>query len=88
MTDITEEMLATAHKIAFKNRIIIETGMACGCFSCGKTFVRTAIVEWVDDDLTPVCPFCHIDAVLGEHQGFPLTEEFLTAMYNRYFTVK
>jgi NAD-dependent SIR2 family protein deacetylase len=86
MTTYTETMLVEAHKQGFKNRAVIETGTKCGCFHCGRTFERNKIVEWVDDDLTPLCPHCNTDAVLGEHQGFPLSKEFLDAMYNTWFT--
>jgi hypothetical protein len=88
MTTYTEETLMAAHAASFKNRTVIETGDTCGCFHCGRTFDRTEIAEWVDADLTALCPHCDTDAVLGEHQGFPFASpDFVQAMYDRWFTL-
>ena len=38
-----------------------------------------------DEPPTALCPYCHIDAVIGDASGFPITEEFLTEMMRRWF---
>ena len=35
--------------------------------------------------LTALCPYCVIDAVIGEGAGYPLTEEFLKKMNAYWF---
>lgn len=55
---------------------LLEHDKRCGCFHCLKVF-DTKELEWVDFDLTALCPYCSIDAVIGESAGYPLTEEFL-----------
>jgi hypothetical protein len=86
MTDITKETLATEYAVLTGNREIVMQGTNCGCFYCRKTFSPLVIEEWIHEELTPLCPFCGIDSVLGELQGYPLTDEFLTSMHNHYFT--
>ena len=34
---------------------------------------------------TAVCPYCGIDAVIGESSGYPITAEFLKRMRKRWF---
>lgn len=65
----------------------IEASEMCGCFFCLKTFPPDEIKEWVDvGDVTPLCPRCDIDSVLGTKSGFPTTDaDFLTQMRNHFF---
>ena len=51
---------------------------------CAK--LLTVPLEWVDFDLTALCPYCGIDAVIGESAGYPLTEEFLEKMRDYWFS--
>ena len=42
--------------------------------------------RWLyDEEDTAFCPYCGVDAVLGESSGYPITEEFLTAMNRTWF---
>ncbi len=36
-------------------------------------------------DTTALCPYCGIDSVLGDNEGFPITQEFLRTMNNEWF---
>lgn len=38
--------------------------MLCGCFCCLEIFPPEAVVDWIDDGDTPLCPCCGIAAVL------------------------
>ena len=49
-------------------------------------FLYTKELEWVDFDLTALCPYCGIDAVIGESAGYPLTEELLKKMRDYWFS--
>lgn len=75
----------TAHKYCMFNRRLLEHDKRCGCFHCLKVF-DTKELEWVDFDLTALCPYCGIDAVIGESAGYPLTEEFLQKMRDYWFS--
>jgi hypothetical protein len=82
--------LNAAHKAARFNRDILETNSKCGCFYCLKVFSPSEIVEWCpeldeDEEVTAICPYCGIDAILPESAGYPLTDEFLGAMQERWF---
>jgi hypothetical protein len=50
-------------------------------------FSPDKIIDWSLDepDETAICPYCGIDAVLGDNEGYPLTESFLKAMYKEWF---
>ncbi len=34
---------------------------------------------------TAFCPLCGIDSVIGDASGIPITQEFLTAMHDKWF---
>jgi hypothetical protein len=35
--------------------------------------------------MTALCPYCHIDAVIGDASGYPLSIEFLQRLHTKYF---
>lgn len=80
--------LQAAHDAARINREILAKDSKCGCFYCQRVFSPSEIEEWCpelddDKDVTAICPYCGIDAVLSEGSGFPLMNKFLSAMYER-----
>lgn len=75
----------TAHEYCMFNGRLLEHDKRCGCFHCLKVF-DTKELEWVDFGLTALCPYCGIDAVIGESAGYPLTEEFLEKMRDYWFS--
>lgn len=74
-----------AHCHCIFNRREIERSTTCGCFYCCAIFQAKEIKEWTDQGLTPICPECSIDSVLGSDSGYPITPEFLGAMQKRWF---
>ncbi|MDE5854814.1 MAG: cytoplasmic protein [Ruminococcus sp.] len=78
--DITE-----AHAYSIYHREDIEKSYYCGCFYCTKIFRPFQINFWIDNNDTAVCPFCGIDSIIGDYSGYPITEEFLKAMNERWF---
>ncbi|MBO4440358.1 MAG: cytoplasmic protein [Spirochaetaceae bacterium] len=86
-TIFSEEDLFAAHRYSLSNYDMLSQDKICGCFYCCKTFEPAKITEWVNDKKgkTAICPFCGIDSVIGESSGFPITEEFLKAMKQRWF---
>lgn len=61
-----------------RNRAVVEASTLCGCITCGNTIEPVAITRWNGgDDTNAVCPFCGVEAVIGDASGLPLTKEFL-----------
>ena len=79
-TDIVE-----AHLHSYRNRRALEQADVCGCFHCLKIFSPKEIAEYVDDHQTAICPYCAVDAVIGENSGFPVTQDFLLRMRRKWF---
>ena len=80
-----ETAVKDAHKHSFNNREELTQSDNCGCFSCIEIFKSSEVKEWIDNGQTAHCPRCYIDAVIGDKSGYPITEDFLTKMYKRWF---
>ena len=70
--------LTAAHEAARFNRDVLEKNS------------KAEIEEWCpeqdeDEEVTAICPYCGIDAILPESADYPLTDEFLGAMQERWF---
>jgi hypothetical protein len=78
-----------AHRHSIRHRKEIESSAICGCFYCIAIFDPSLIVCWTDFDggvgQTALCPECSVDSVIGSSSGYPITVEFLRAMYDRWF---
>jgi len=83
-------------KLAVYHKNSIVTDEFCGCYHCLKIFSPSEIFDWCDvlelcdsrdegecEGETALCPYCGIDAVLGESSGYPVNAEFLRQM--RYY---
>lgn len=83
--------LDLAHKYSNNHKPELEKDKKCGCFYCLKIFSPSEIKEWIIEDNpcdklgTAICPYCEIDSVIGESSGFPINEDFLAAMHERWF---
>jgi hypothetical protein len=76
-----------AHSHSHKNVMEVMASEKCGCFFCRATYSPEAITEFVEDGQTALCPNCGVDAVIGDKAGYELTDEFLLAMFRRWFSV-
>lgn len=74
--------VGTVNKHSFKNRDTILQHEFCSCYFCMTVSKVEDIEEWVDGGLTPLCPFCDIDAVLPG----TLDKLFLEACFERWFS--
>ena len=79
--------LEQTHKHSISNKEEIEKSEFCGCFYCKKIFKSSEIKEWIKDKNgdTAKCPYCLVDAVIGDASGYALTDEFLTQMNKKWF---
>lgn len=86
MKNITTDDIIEAHEYSINHKSKILEDKKCGCFYCLKIFNPKEITDWIEDkNGTAICPYCGIDAVIGESSGFPITEEFLLKMKNYWF---
>jgi hypothetical protein len=87
----SEYPILAAHRHSANHREEILASDLCGCFHCSRTFHPREITEWVDEvegiGTTAICPYCGVDSILGSRAGYPLTREFLDAMYRQWFEV-
>ena len=81
------ELLKAAHKASYANKRRLSIPQKCGCFYCTRFSSFEKIEVWSVDqaDWTAVWPYCGIDSVIGENDGYPLTNEFLEGMHKEWF---
>ena len=80
------EELKKAHNHSIKNENEVLASQICGCFYCIKFFKPNQIKLWIEDTKrTARCPYCDVDAVIGDASGYTLTNEFLNDMHNKWF---
>lgn len=77
--------LLTAHKLCTRNREALGKSERAGCFYCLSTFAPSEIEEWLDKEVTALCPRCGIDSVLPETDTYPLDELFLRELQGFWF---
>ena len=73
-----------AQFFTFNNTVSILRSKNCGCTNCMKIFKPNQIRKRVKDIPErggALCPYCERDSVIGDYAGFPLTEEFLSAVH-------
>ena len=76
-----------AYRFSANHREQLLQDTRCGCFYCLRVFSPGEITRWLNDSGgTALCPYCGVDAVIGESAGFPLTEEFLQKMHTAWFS--
>jgi hypothetical protein len=68
------------------NRAEVEQSTKCGCFFCRAVFDPKAIYTYSEGD-TAMCPNCGMDSVIGDKAGYELSEEFLVAMFRRWYSI-
>lgn len=59
----------------------------CGCVGCGEIFRPLEITGYIKDNKgrTAVCPYCMIDAVIGDASGMKMTKENLRKLNKKWF---
>ncbi len=78
--------IISAHKFSTNHKAELINDKKCGCFYCLEIFEPNEIIQWLKDSgETALCPFCGIDAVIGESSGYPVTKDFLKEMQEYWF---
>ena len=75
-----DAVLFNAQRYSIHNMGKLIEDKKCGCFYCGSIFDPMEISEWTDAD-TALCPYCGIDAILGESPLQVSHSEFLLKIY-------
>lgn len=86
----------TRNSIHHRKAILAST--RCGCYYCCRTFEPSQIARWIDWDYeisrqptpdnpgdTALCPYCGIDAVIGDALGAPITDVLLRRLNRSQF---
>lgn len=84
--DEQDRIYKQAHDGSIRNKELLQKSEKCGCFNCGRIFLPSEITDYVsDEEPTALCPYCHIDSVIGDAVGVTITPKFLKAMNKRWF---
>lgn len=75
-----------AHDHCTCNKSELEKSKKCGCFYCLRIFSPKKVDQFIDSGKTALCPFCGIDAVIGDASGYSVTQSFLQTMHDRWFS--
>lgn len=89
--ELTEEDYKEIYRKSRNHKKQLEKDSICGCFYCEMIFQPTEIVEWCPEkingkDCTAICPYCDIDAVIGESSGYKITRELLRKLNKIWFS--
>lgn len=76
--------ITEAHETSWDNLDRLKAAKKCGCFYCCRIFDAKQIKDYCSDT-TALCPYCGIDSVLGDNEGFPITPAFLRVMNEEWF---
>ncbi len=78
--------LQKAHAFCSNHKEALSRDTRCGCFYCLSIFDPQKITDWIEDNKgTAICPYCGVDAVIGQSSGYPITPEFLGQMKAVWF---
>lgn len=80
-----EDRLKDAHLHTIYNREEIEVSDNCGCISCQRIFPASEVEDYIDGGITGMCPYCNIDAVIGDASGIKITNELFAELNKKYF---
>ena len=85
----SDKYINEAHKHVFKNYEEILRSKVCTCMYCSYQIKSDKLNEELpytterDETKTLLCPMCGIDCVLGDAEGFPVTDIYFIARFTR-----
>ena len=90
--ELTEEDYKNIYRKSTNHKKQLEKDRICGCFCCEMIFHPSEIEEWCPEkmdreEVTAICPYCDVDAVVGESSGYKITKELLRKLNKRWFRV-
>lgn len=78
------EEMRKAHKFTHSNLWYLCENQNCRCIYCLEEFESLTIYDYTLDD-TALCPYCGIDAVIGEKSGYTINKEEAQLFYEFFF---
>ena len=72
------------HSFSLRNKDQITKSKHAGCFHCLSNIPIDNIKDWVDKDLTALCPMCNIDSLLPDSE-VELSNDLLKSMHTYWF---
>jgi hypothetical protein len=75
------------HNRVTDNKEELSRSKTCGCISCMRIFSPQEIESYLKNDSgeTAFCPYCMMDAVIGDATGVKLTKENLKKLNQIWF---
>jgi hypothetical protein len=69
------------------NKEELSRSLECGCVSCMEIFRPMEIEDYIKDrdGLTAICPYCSVDAVIGDASGMKMTKKNLKRLHRIWF---
>ena len=84
-----EKYYGLAGKASFENWDSVMQSQICGCYYCKKVFHPSDISpdDYTQDrnGKTVLCPYCTVDAVIGDASGIPINPESLDELHGVMF---
>ena len=84
-----EKYYGLAGKASFENWDSVMQSQICGCYYCKRIFPPSEISpeRYTQDrnGKTVLCPYCMVDAVIGDASGIPINSESLDELYEAMF---
>ena len=84
---LTDQQSKLYHSHTIRNRQEIDQSEYCHCISCIKSYPSPIVMDYIKEGTveTALCPYCGIDAVIGDACGLEINQEILTALNKRWF---
>jgi len=84
---MTEEEKKWYHDHVTANKEEISKSGKCGCASCVRIFDASEVTWFCKDSSgeTAVCPYCYVDALIGDACGKPVTKSMLRKFNREMF---
>ena len=84
---MTDEQSKLYHSHTIRNRREIYQSQYCHCISCIRSYPSPIVMNFIKDGEgeTAFCPYCGIDAVIGDGCGLEIDQQILTTLNKRWF---
>lgn len=87
---MNKKTLREIHKHSFRNEDEIKRSKYCGCFYCKTIFEAKEVKDAhfateKSGGKTAWCPYCNIDALIGDASGIVLSQKLLNEMHEHFF---
>lgn len=80
-----ESKLEILHAYSSHNRDLIMSANKCYCFHCLKVVESRMVNEYIDDNQTALCPYCHVDTLIPDSIDQLIDDEAIEKMHKYWF---